>query len=149
MKLFYSALVFGVALQLTCYLFWAFNFFGDIITYPLGDVSSLSNVFSIDSYGVLIGLGGAMAIGLAALLLGQGKNAIYAMLLWGIGSMFTVVRTFFLVIPNMLSSIFTPETNPNPELFAINPLVVAIGLIFIFGGWMYMFGLVVQRDATG
>ena len=50
MKLFINFLVFAVAVQVVCYLFWAFNVFGDLIVYPLGDVTSFSIVFSINSY---------------------------------------------------------------------------------------------------
>lgn len=149
MKLFYGALVFGVSLQVTCYLFWAFDFFGDLISYPLGDVSSLQNVFSIDGYTVLIGIGGGIAIGLASLLLRQGTNAIYALLIWAIGCIFSVIRSFFLVIPNVIGAFFPPETNPNPATFGTNPIIVVIGIIFVFGAWMYLFGLVIQRDSTG
>jgi len=148
MKLFINALVFGVAVQVVCYLFWAFNFFGGLISYPLGDVSALSSVFSIDVYSVLIGVGGSLAIGLAALLLRQGTYAIYAMLLWAIGSMFKLIQTFFLAIPNTLASLIPPESNPNPALFPVSPFIVVIGIVFAFGAWMYLFGLVIQRDPT-
>ena len=147
-KLFISALIFGLSLQVTCYLFWAFNFFGGLIEYPLGDVASLSSLFSINVYSVLIGIGGGLAIGLAALLLKQGTYAIYAMLLWAIGCMFNIIQTFFLAIPNTIGALFPPETNPNPAAFPVNPLVVVLGVVFAFAAWMYMFGLVIQRDST-
>ena len=145
-KLFISALIFGLSLQVTCYLFWAFNFFGGLIEYPLGDVSGLSSVFSINTYSVLIGIGGGLAIGLAALLLKQGTYAIYAMLLWAIGCMFNITQTFFLAIPNTIGALLPPETNPNPAAFPVNPLIVVLGVVFAFAAWMYMFGLVIQRD---
>lgn len=144
-KLFVNALVFGVALQLTSYLLWAFNVFGGIISYPLGDVSSLNNIFSLSLFDAVIGVGGAAAIGLAALLLRQGTYAIYAMLLWGIGSMFKVIQTFFLVIPNTLGALIPPEANPNPAVFPVNPLIVVLAAIFLFAAWVYLFKLVIQR----
>lgn len=146
MKLFMNALIFGVSVQLVSYLFWAFNFFGGIIAYPLGDVSSLSSVFSVDAFSVLLGIGGGLAIGVAALLLRQGTYAIYALILWAIGSMFKVIQTFFLVIPNTIAGLFPPSTNPNPALFPVNPIVVVLGIIFVFAAWMYLFGLVIQRE---
>lgn len=149
MKIFWEALLLGVAVQVICYLFWAFNFFGGLVTYPLGDVSSLSSVFSIDAFSVIIGLGGAAVIGLAGLLLKTGTTAVYAMLLWGIGCMFKVIQTFFLAIPNMLGSLIPPEANPNPALFPVNPIIVVIGIIFGFGAYIYLFGLVIQRETPG
>lgn len=148
MKLFINFLVFAVAVQVVCYLFWAFNVFGDLIVYPLGDVTALSNVFSINTYSALIGIGGAAMIGLAALLLKQGVYAVYAMLLWGIGVMFSVVQTFILAIPNTLAALLPAATNPNPALFPTNPLIIVISLFFAFGAWMYMFGLVIQREVN-
>lgn len=145
-KMFWSALIFGVSVQMVCYLFWAFNFFGGLVEYPLGDVSSVASIFSVDVYSVLLGIGGGLAIGLAALLLKQGTYAIYGMLIWGFGCLFKVVQTFFLVIPNTLGALLPPETNPNPELFPINPIIVVIGVLFAFFAWIYFFGLVVQRD---
>jgi hypothetical protein len=80
------------------------------------------------------------------LLLKQGTYAVYAMLLWAIGVMFNLISTFLLVIPNTLSALLPASTNPNPDLFPVNPLIVVIVLIFTFGAWWYMFGLTIQRD---
>jgi len=134
----------AVALQAAAYLFWAFNVFGGLIVYPLGDISALNNVFSINTYSALIGIGGAALIGLAGLLLKQGVYAVYAMLLWAIGVMFSVVQTFVLVIPNTLAAFLPEATNPLPG--STNPLIIVISLFFAFGAWMYMFGLVIQRE---
>jgi hypothetical protein len=114
----------------------------------LGDISSLENTFSINIYSALIGVGGAALIGLAALLLKQGVYAVYAMLLWGIGVMFSVVQTFILAIPNTLAALLPASTNPNPALFPTNPLIIVISMFFAFGAWMYMFGLVIQRETS-
>lgn len=146
MKIMVNFLVLAIALQLVSYLFWAFDSFGGVIEYPLGDVSSLENMFSINTFSVLIGVGGAVGIGLAALLLKQGTYAIYAMLLWAIGCMFSIIQTFILVIPNTLSALLPASTNPNPALFPVNPLIVVVSVIFAFGAWMYFFGLVIQRE---
>ena len=148
MKLFINFLVLAVALQVVCYLFWAFDVFGGLIDYPLGDISSLENTFSINIYSALIGVGGAALIGLAALLLKQGVYAVYAMLLWGIGVMFSVVQTFILAIPNTLAALLPASTNPNTALFPTNPLIIVISMFFAFGAWMYMFGLVIQRETS-
>jgi hypothetical protein len=147
-KLFINYLVLGVSIQAVCYMFWAFNVFGGVIAYPLGDVSSLSTLFSIDAFSVLIGVGGAVGIGLAALLLKQGTYAIYAMLLWAIGCMFKVVQTFVLVIPNTIGALLPEATNPNPALFPINPLIILVSLFFTFGAWIFMFELVIQRPVV-
>lgn len=147
-KIFISALVFGVALQVVCYLFWAFDTFGGVINYPLGDISSMNNVFSINLNSGLLSIVGMSVIGVAALLLRQGTYAVYAMIIFAIGSMFTVFQTFFLAIPNVIGALIPSEANPNPSAFAVNPIIVAISAIFLFSAWMYFFGLVIQRDAT-
>jgi hypothetical protein len=147
-KLFINFLVFTVALQSVCYLVWAFNLFAGKIEYPIGDVSSLNSLFSIDTYSVLIGVGGAAIIGLAAWLFKQGTYAIYAMLLWAIGCMFNIVKTFLIVIPNTIGALLPASTNPDPALFPVNPLIVVIIFYFTFGAWLYFFGLVIQRDVT-
>lgn len=145
-KIFIPALTFGVALQLFAFLSWAFNIFGGLAEYPLGDVSSVTGVFDISLFSVLLGIGGAIGIGLAGLLLKQNTYAIMGMLLWGIGCMFNIVQKFFLVIPNTLGLMLPAETNPNPGLFSINPIVMAVGGIFAFIAWLYIFGLVIQRE---
>lgn len=150
-KLFINALIFGVCLQLICYLMWAFNVFGGLLLYPFGDVSMLSTTFSINVYSALIGIGGGVAIGLAALLLKQGVYAVFAMLLWAIGCMFNVIQSFFLAIPNTIASFLPNSTNPLPAVdgvYPTNPLIIVLGVIFAFAAWMYLFGLVIQRDVT-
>lgn len=145
-RLFLEILPFGVALQITCYLAWAFNIFGGLIQYPLGDVASIQSVFSIDVYSVLLGVGGAAIIGVAALLLKPGTYAIYAMLLWGLGTAFRVIQTFFLAIPNTIGALIPPETNPNPALFAVNPIGVVITVVIGYAAFWWLFSLVIQRD---
>lgn len=147
-KLFYDILYFGVALQLTLYLFSSFNFFaGSPLNYSISNLSLLSNTFNVsDTYSVLVGGVGFAAIGLASLLLRQGVYAIYAMLLWAIGIVFNFISGFFLIIPNMLSFLLPAETNPNPALFALNPITVVIGVVVAFAAWLYMLGLVLQRE---
>jgi hypothetical protein len=155
-KLMINFFVFALAAQIVCYLLFLFDVFGGMIDYPLGDVTTMQSVFAIDTYSVIIGAGGAVGIGLAALLLKQGVYAVYAMLLWGIGTLFSVVRTFITVIPNTLAALIPKETNPlaytngvfDPSSTAIHPFIVVIMLMFAFGAWMYFFGLVIQREPT-
>ena len=147
-KLFINALVFGIALQTVCYLFWAFDVFGGLVVYPISNMSSMTSWFDISAFSILVGIGGSIAIGIAGLLLRQGTYAIYAVLLWAIGNFFPFVRDFFLSIPNTISALIPSVTNPNPSLFPINPIMIVISSIFAFGAFMYMFGLVFQRDMT-
>jgi len=147
-KLFISSLIFLVSIQLVCYLFWAFNFFGGLVEYPLGNVDSLSNIFVLDTKTGILLIVGTSAIGIAAALLKVGSYMIYAMALFAIGSLFSVFQSFVLAIPNTIGALFPPETNPNPALFPINPFVVVIIFVFLFGAWWYIFGLIIQRDAT-
>ena len=150
-KLFVNALVFGLALQMTCYLFWAFDVFGGLIAYPISNSASMVSLtgwFDLSAFSWIVGVGGSVAIGLAGLLLRQGTYAVYAILLWALGSFFPFVRDFFLTIPNTISALIPASTNPNPTLFAVNPIMVVISCIFAFGAFMYMFGLVFQREMT-
>jgi hypothetical protein len=143
-KLFLEILPFGVALQIICYLMWAFDVFGGRLQYPLGDVTAVQNVFSIDVYSVLLGIGGAAVIGIASLLLKTGTYAIYAMLLWGIGVAFKVVQTFFLAIPNTIGALIPEAVNPLPG--QVNPIAVAVAVIVGYAAFWWLFSLVVQRD---
>ena len=147
-KLFINALVFGIALQMVCYLFWAFDVFGGLVVYPISNMSSMTSWFDISAFSILVGIGGSIAIGIAGLLLRQGTYAIYAVLLWAIGNFFPFVRDFFLTIPNTISALIPAATNPNPSLFPINPIMIVVSSIFAFGAFMYMFGLVFQREMT-
>lgn len=142
-KLFIEALLFGICFQLAAYLFWAFNFMGGTVNYPYGNVAGLTSVFSINAYSALAGVGAAVGIGIAALLLKQGVYAIFAMLLFGIGIMFNFIGTFFLAIPNVIGSVIPASANPLGG--GVNPIIVVITVIFFFAAWMYMFGLVIQR----
>ncbi len=145
-KLFVNFLFLTVAIQSVAYLFWVFDISGGKLQYPV-DLSTLQNLFSpLDTYSVLIGIGGAALIGLAALLLKQGTYAVYALLIWGIGIMFNVVRTFVIVIPNTLAA-FLPEST-NPLIGQTNPLIMVVLFWFMFGAWLAFFGYVIQREAT-
>lgn len=147
MRLFYSFLVFGVAFQLSCYLFWAFNIC-PFITYPI-DTSIMANAFAITPFTAMFLAGGAVGIGLAALLLRQGTYALYAILIWVVGVFLTITAPFFLAIPNTITGLLAPLleiTNPiapNP-----NPLVVVIGLLFTFALFIFAFELVSQRNVS-
>jgi hypothetical protein len=147
-----------VALQITCYLFGAFNIFGGLINYPLGDMSNFSNLFNFNiTYLALVGGGGAVAIGLAMLLLKQGVYAIYAMILWAVGIVFDVFGKFVLAIPNTIAAIIPPQTNPfaytngvfDPSVSPLtNPFIIVIVFLFTFGAWWYLLGIIIQRDPT-
>lgn len=145
-KLMINFLILTVAIQSVSYLFWVFNISGGKLVYPV-DISTLQNLFSpLDSYSVLVGIGGGVLIGVAGLLLKQGVYAIYALLLWALGLMFNVVYTFVTVIPNTLSA-FLPEAT-NPLVGQVNPLITVVLFWFLFGAWLAFFGYVIQRDVT-
>ena len=158
-KLFINALVFGVSIQIVAYLFWAFSFFGSLVQYPFGsatDLNNLNNMFSLNWWTALIG-GTGIAISIAALLLRQGTYALYALLLFGIGVFFNVVKGFVLAIPNTVAALIpnNASTNPLPPtivngvaIYPPSPFQVVAGVILVFAGFMYMFGLVIQRETT-
>lgn len=137
---------FGIGVQLFCYLFWAFNVFGGLIQYPLGnaaDINNLNNMFSINLWTALVG-GAGVVISIAALLLRQGTYALYALLLFAIGVFFNVVKGFVLVVPNTIAALLPASTNPLGT--GTNPIAVVVGVIVLIAGFMYVFGLVIQRE---
>ena len=153
MKIFWNALIFGIAVQLTTWVFWAFGVFGDVISYPVPvtNITTLygpTGIFNITAFGTMVGIGGAAVIGVAGILLRQGTYALYAMTLWGIGQFFPIVSGFFLAIPNTMSALLPAVTNPNPTLFPVNPIMVVVSVIFAFGAFTFMFGLVFNRELT-
>lgn len=72
--------------------------------------------------------------------------AIYAMLIWGIGTAFRVIPTFFLAIPNTISALIPPQTNPDPTTFPVNPIAVFITVVVGYAAFWRLFSLVMQRD---
>lgn len=145
-ELLKEILPFGLALQIACYLLWAFNVFGGLIQYPLGDVTSINGVFDIGVYDVLLGIGGAAIIGVVSMMLRTGITAVYTMLLWAFSVAFKVVQTFVLAIPNTIGALIPAEINPNPDLFPVNPIGVAVAVIVGYGAFWWLFSLVLQRD---
>lgn len=144
MKLFMTALYFGLCLQLSAYLCWAFQVFGSSFTYPINtDALNLTGVFDITGFNALIGLSGAAAIMIGGLLLRQGTYAVFAMLLWGIGAFFPIVSTFFLALPNTITALIS-ATGASSDI--TNPLLVVVSAIFAFAATIYLFGLVLQRE---
>jgi hypothetical protein len=144
-KLFINALIFGIAFQLTCYMFWAFSSFGGLIQYPFGNANEVANInsmFSLNLWSALVG-GTGVVISIAALLLRQGTYALYAMLLFAIGVFFPIVSTFVLAIPNTIAGL---ASSMGLSAAVTGPFATFIGVICVFGGFMYVFGLVIQRD---
>lgn len=147
MRLFYSLLTFGIAFQFACYLFWAFDVTGGLINYPI-DLAVMNNAFAITPFTMMFLAGGAVGIGLAALLLRQGTYAVYAILIWAAGVFLSITAPFFLAIPNTITGLLSPlldVTNP----FATgtpHPFIVVIGAIFGFAIWWFIMELVTQRN---
>lgn len=144
-KLFINALIFGIAFQLTCYMFWAFSSFGGLIQYPFGNANEITNLqtmFSLNAWAVLVS-GVGVATSIVALLLRQGTYAIYALLIFAIGIFFPIVSTFVLAVPNTIAGL---AATMGLTSAVTGPISTFIGVICVFGGFMYMFGLVIQRD---
>jgi len=145
---FETLLVFGVAFQIVAYLFWAFDVC-PFIEYPIS-VDSIQNSFTITPFSLMFAGAGAAAIGLAAMLLRAGTYAVYAMLLWAIGTILPVVSNFFLAIPNTLGALmpflFSANAPSNPFPGETNPLFAVIIVIFTFSAYWFLFRLVTQRN---
>jgi hypothetical protein len=148
MKLFYSLITLGVGLQVSAYLFWIFNVC-PFVTYPLGNVSELSTIFSITPFDLMFTGIGLAVIGLAGLLLRQGTYAIYAMILWVIGTLLGVIRTFFLAIPNTIGGILNLVTSSYAEAESyVVALTFVFSLIFLYAFFWFMLNVVAQRDVA-
>jgi hypothetical protein len=146
-KLFINALIFGIAFQLSCYMFWAFSSFAGFIQYPFGsaaDVTNLQNIFSLNVWSVLV-TGVGVATSIIMLLMRQGTYALYALLIFAIGIFFPIVSTFVLAVPNTIAGL---AASMGLSAAITGPISTVIGVICVFGGFMYMFGLVIQRDPT-
>lgn len=143
-KFFTNLLILGLAINCVLYLFGAFNF-DPQVQYP-GELSAMTSWFNIEPFNLLFTGATAAIVGVAALLLRQGTYAIYAMLLTALGMIIAPIQAFILAIPNALSAWLPASTNPNPTLFPINPIIVVVSLLFAFGAYWFIFGLVLQRD---
>jgi hypothetical protein len=144
-KLFTNILIFGLALNSAIFLFGAFGF-DPQVQMTFANLSTWTGWFNLSPFNILFTGAAATIIGLAALLTRNGTYAIYAMLLAALGMIITPVQQFVTAIPTAIGTLIPPETNPNPTLFPINPLVVVINLVFLFAAFWFIFGLVVQRD---
>ena len=139
---------FVVSLEIICYLVQAFGVFGTMVSYPLGDISNLTTLqgwFSITPFSALVG-GGAMLIGIAALLLRQNTYAIYAMLLFGFGIVFSGVSQIILAIPNTIGALIGAVDAINPTPGAMNPISFVVVVLVGYGMFWFLVSLVLQRD---
>ena len=146
-NLFYNMMIFGIALQLSAYLVWASGVVSGVMQFPLGnysDLMNLNNMFSLNLWSGLVGLAG-VGIGLAALLLKSGTYAIYAVLLFAFGVFFNVVKGFVLAIPNLISALAVAAGLSSS---VTSPIAIFVGVIVVFGGFIYLFELAIQRRAS-
>ena len=143
-KLFTNLLILGMSINIALYLFGAFSI--DPQVQIPGSLSTMTSWFNLSPFNLLFTGATAAVVGVAALLLRQGTYAIYAMLLAALGMVIAPVQAFILAIPNLLGMLLPASTNPNPTLFPINPITVVVGLLFAFGAYWFIFGLVIQRD---
>jgi hypothetical protein len=73
------------------------------------------------------------------------------MLLWGIGTAFKVIQTFFLAIPNTIAALVPNDINPFPPdpitgVYPTNPIAVAVAVIVGYAAFWFLFSLVIQRE---
>jgi hypothetical protein len=142
MRLFYSIMIFGVAIQIAAFLLMAFQVDPNI-QYPVALSPGIwdINVFSI----MFAGVGGSVIM-LAGLLLRQGTYAIYATLIWVIGMLISPIKNFFIAIPNTIFGIFTPIFNGmNPTPTVENPIITVLVYIVTFAAFWFLVELVTQR----
>ena len=151
MRFFYSILLYFVALQVPAYLFMTFQIVPGI-QYPF----TLSNsLFDFSVVGLAFTGLGASAILISSILLRQGTYAIYATLIWVVGTIFNPIKTFFLALPNTLMGLFGSiilQTDPsyNPLYptanLANNPIVVVLTYLVGFGIFWFFMEIIAQRN---
>lgn len=141
---FGKILLFGFLFNCVLWIFSAFQVDPQVqVGVSLTDWTSW---FNLSPFNLMFATGTAAVIGVAALLLRQGTYALYAMLIAGITMIIGPIQNFIMAIPNTLSLLIPASTNPNPALFAENPILIVIRLIFAFAAYWFIFGLVIQRD---
>jgi len=140
MRLFYTLLVFGIALQMSTYLLWAFNV-DPQMNYPLGNIDNIATTFSLSPFNIAFTAIGATVIGLAGLLLKVGTYAYYAVLIWVIGTLLPITQGFFLAIPNSIGVLIPAGANSAP-------IMTVIGAIFAFAAFFFFVELAAQRQIT-
>jgi hypothetical protein len=85
-------------------------------------------MFNLDFVSLLAGVAGGVAIGIIGLLLKQGLNVIYALIIYVIGVIFTPVLRFLTDLPIALSSIVPAES----QWLIVVPLSIVSFAFFIF-----------------
>lgn len=154
MKLFYSLLVFGLAFQMSAYLFYVFNVC-PFISYPMS--LDLANSFSLTPFDLAFVIAGGAAITIVSVLLRVGTYAIYALPIWVLTTFIPVLKGFVTVIPNTLGAIFgsmLDAVNPLPAgstvnilgVDASNPFIAVLIGIVGFGAFIFFLGLAAQRE---
>ena len=141
-KFFTNILIFGLSLNIICFLYGAFKFDPQVQT--VGSLSAMTTWFNLTPFTALFSAGAAGVIGVVSLLLKQGTYAIFAMLITALTMIIGPVQAFVLAVPNTIGAWIPANANPTPG--TINPITAVISLLFIFSAYWFIFGLVIQRD---
>lgn len=147
MRLAYSILLFSFALQAFAYLGEYFNVF-----YPFNfgistAAPAIFGIFQINVITAAVVGGGAIAIGIGAVLTRSGTYALYALLIYGIGVMVTQVQPFILAIPNLLKLIPFPNF-AGTNISMSTPIIGFVGGIIVFSWGWFLVELITQRQHT-
>jgi hypothetical protein len=152
MRLFYSIMIFGVAIQISAYLLMLFHVDPNL-TYPVKLSTGLFGITAFEA--AFTGITGSVIM-IAGLLLKQGTYAIYATLIWVVGMLINPIKEFFLAIPNTMMAIFKPifdGMNPMPIdpvtlQQAENPILSVLVYIVAFAAFWFLVELVAQRQVS-
>jgi hypothetical protein len=146
MRGFINMLFFMVALQSACFLLSAFQVFGPTLNYPMGNTSDmlqLKNLFQLTPFTALMGIGGAASVTIIGILTRSGTYALYAVLIFAIGSFFPIAQYFFLSVPNTLGAIISSLGLGST---IVDPLIATFGLWVAVWVVLYLFGFLFQRE---
>jgi hypothetical protein len=143
-----ARLLYNIMLGYVCFSLASFVLFqSQIIPYslPVGwqPISSSNNIiadlFSINAFTVLLGIGGGIAIGIVGFLLKQGINAVYALTIFVFGVVFTPVQQLVTSLPITLALFFTGD---------LSYLAVVITSIVGFAVFIFFVELLANRNVS-
>lgn len=146
-KFFTNLLILGIALNISIYLIGVFGV-NPLSNLQFTDLSSWEGWFDFSALNILLTGGVTAAVGIAAVLLRQGTYAIYAMLLAALSMIISPIQKLVYAIPLAIGSWLPDSTNPLPPVNGVyppNPIFIIISLLYVFGAYWFIFGLVIQR----
>ena len=143
MRLAYNILLFYICANLASFIMLQSEMLPINISLGWQPISQTDNVlldlFNINAFSVLLGIGGSIAIGIVGFLLRQGINAVYALIVFVVGVLFTPVSQFITSLPIVLATVI-----PADSTYLISVILSIVSFAFFF----FFIELVTQQRLT-